>query len=111
MTRPRTALALTLAAQGLTSTEIAAELGATPEAVRQALRRAGVRRPAGRPPGSATDGPVSHHSRRGRALLATLGTYAGEAGIEPEAWLEAARVEVMARRKSNRTDRRKDRTP
>lgn len=108
MTRLDLPRALALAAAGRRSPEIAAELGATPEAVRQALRRAGVRRPAGRPPGSATDGPVSHHSRRGRALLATLGTYAGEAGIEPEAWLEVARVEVMARRQA---PRRKGRAP
>lgn len=96
MTRPRTVLALDLAAQGLTSTEIAAELGGgvTPAAVRDTLRRHGAphRRP-GRPPTDPTTGPVTPASRRGRAALARLVAIADARRVTVEAVLDAVEAD------------------
>lgn len=60
----------------------------TPARVGQIARAAGVETPrAGRKP----TGAATHHTARGRALLAQLVEDAAAAGVEPEAYLDARR--------------------
>lgn len=77
-------------ASGASCVDVAAMHGRTPARVGQIARKAGVETKAGRKP----TGAATHHTARGRALLAQLVTDAAAAGVEPEEYLAAARRSV-----------------
>lgn len=84
--------------------EIAAELNRSDRWVRGVLARAGVSRPTGRPPARPEDSPPTHHTARGRALLARLVADATAAGLEPEAYLDDLRRSPGADRLRRRVE-------
>lgn len=63
---------------------VAARYGLSPARAGQIARAAGVQTRAGRKP----TGAATHHTARGRALLARLVELASAAGVEPEVYLE-----------------------
>lgn len=87
-----TSQVLGLAAEGRSTSQIEEATGCNPRRIRRILERAGVSRPAGRPPADPAASPPTHHTARGRALLSTLVEDATSVGVEPEVYLDDARA-------------------